>query len=102
MTGQITEEEAFTHPQRNIITKVMGTDKRVSPDIFTKRFNHYDFIMLNSDGLTDYVRGESIHESFNESLSLEEHGEQLIQLALNHDSKDNISVLIATIEGDRL
>ena len=63
MTGQITEEEAFTHPQRNIITKVMGTDKRVSPDIFTKRFNHYDFIMLNSDGLTDYVRGESIHES---------------------------------------
>ena len=41
----------------------MGTDKRVSPDIFTKRFNHYDFIMLNSDGLTDYVRGESIHES---------------------------------------
>jgi hypothetical protein len=30
--------------------------------------------MLNSDGLTDYVRGESIHESFNESLSLEEHG----------------------------
>jgi serine/threonine protein phosphatase PrpC len=35
-----------------------------------------------------------IDESFNESLSLEEHGEQLIQLALNHDSKDNISVLI--------
>ena len=29
MTGQITRE-AFTHPQRNIITKVMGTDKRVS------------------------------------------------------------------------
>ena len=26
MTGQITEEEAFNHPQRNIITKVMGTD----------------------------------------------------------------------------
>ena len=33
--GEITKEEAFTHPQRNIITKVMGTDKRVNPDIFT-------------------------------------------------------------------
>ncbi|MEJ7346185.1 protein phosphatase, partial [Staphylococcus haemolyticus] len=33
MTGQITEEEAYRHPQRNIITKVMGTDKRVSPDL---------------------------------------------------------------------
>ena len=58
--------------------------------------------MLNSDGLTDYVRSERILEAFNTSLSLEEHGEQLIQLALNHDSKDNISVLIAAIEGDHL
>ena len=37
MTGQITKDEAFHHPQRNIITKVMGTDKRVSPDLFIKR-----------------------------------------------------------------
>ncbi|PTK34858.1 protein phosphatase, partial [Staphylococcus nepalensis] len=36
MTGQITEEEAFTHPQRNIITKVMGTDKFVVADIYVK------------------------------------------------------------------
>ena len=36
ITGQITEDEAFNHPQRNIITKVMGTDKRVSPDLFVK------------------------------------------------------------------
>ena len=34
MTGQITKDEAFHHPQRNIITKVMGTDKRVSPFIY--------------------------------------------------------------------
>lgn len=53
MIGQITEEEAFSHPQRNIITKVMGTDKLVSPDIFVKRFNYYDYLILNSDGLTD-------------------------------------------------
>ena len=37
MIGQITEEEAFNHPQRNIITKVMGTDRRVAPDLFVKR-----------------------------------------------------------------
>lgn len=36
MMGQITPEEAFHHPQRNIITKVMGTDKLVTPDVFVK------------------------------------------------------------------
>ena len=102
MTGQITEEEAFAHPQRNIITKVMGTDKRVSPDIFTKRITYYDYIMLNSDGLTDYVRNQRILEAFNEPKTVEQHGEQLIQLALHHQSKDNISVLIASIEGDSI
>lgn len=100
MIGQITEEEAFTHPQRNIITKVMGTDKRVSPDIFTKRISYYNYILLNSDGLTDYVRDNRIKEALNETLTLEEHGDQLIQLALHHKSKDNISVLLASIEGD--
>lgn len=37
MIGQITAEQAFNHPQRNIITKVMGTDKLVTPDIFVKK-----------------------------------------------------------------
>ncbi len=60
LTGQITPEEAFTHPQRNIITKVMGTDKRVSPDLFIKRLNFYDYLLLNSDGLTDYVKDNEI------------------------------------------
>ena len=45
MTGQITKDEAFHHPQRNIITKVMGTDKRVSPDLFIKR-THFMIIFF--------------------------------------------------------
>ncbi|MCJ1656535.1 Stp1/IreP family PP2C-type Ser/Thr phosphatase [Staphylococcus sp. NRL 16/872] len=102
MTGQITEEEAWSHPQRNIITKVMGTDRRVNPDVFIKRFSYYDYLLLASDGLTDYVREARILEALSESLSLEEHGNQLIQLALYHRSKDNISVLLAAIEGDNV
>ena len=55
MIGQITEEEAFNHPQRNYY-EGMGTDKLVSPDIFVEKTNFYDFLMLNTDGLTDYVK----------------------------------------------
>ena len=95
MTGQITEEEAFNHPQRNIITKV-------SPDIFTKRISYYNYLLLNSDGLSDYVRNHEIETLMNQSTSLNELGEALIQAALDHQSKDNVSVLLAEIEGNNV
>ncbi|MBL7573030.1 Stp1/IreP family PP2C-type Ser/Thr phosphatase [Staphylococcus saccharolyticus] len=102
MTGQITKEEAFNHPQRNIITKVMGTDKRVSPDLFIKKTQFYDFLLLNSDGLTDYVRDYEIQEVLNEEASLDDHGEKLLSLAMAHDSKDNVSFILSSLEGGKV
>ena len=102
ITGQITEDEAFNHPQRNIITKVMGTDKRVSPDLFVKRTHFYDFLLLNSDGLTDYVRDYEIQEELNQEGSIDDYGERLMQLAMSHDSKDNVSFILSAKEGDKV
>jgi serine/threonine protein phosphatase PrpC len=102
MIGQITEEEAFSHPQRNIITKVMGTDKLVSPDIFVKRFNYYDYLILNSDGLTDYVRDNQLQEIIEDNDSIDSIGSKLIEVALANDSNDNISFVLAEIEGDKV
>ncbi|MDT3959582.1 Stp1/IreP family PP2C-type Ser/Thr phosphatase [Staphylococcus kloosii] len=102
MIGQITEEEAFSHPQRNIITKVMGTDKLVSPDIFVKRFNYYDYLILNSDGLTDYVRDNQLQEIIEDNDSIDSIGAKLIEVALANDSNDNISFVLAEIEGDKV
>src|SRR5699024_2979215 len=90
MLGQITAEEAFTHPQRNIITKVMGTDKLVTPDIFVKKTNFYDFLMLNSDGLTDFVRNHIIQEELTQENELETNGQNLIKLALSQDTNDKV------------
>ena len=102
MTGQITEEEAFNHPQRNIITKVMGTDRRLSADLFTQRISFYNYLLLNSDGRSDYVRNHERETLMNQSTSLNELGEALIQAALDHQSKDNVSVLLAEIEGNNV
>lgn len=102
MTGQITEEEAFTHPQRNIITKVMGTDKFVVADIYVKRLNFNDYLLLNSDGLTDFVRPHLIQEQLNQDLPLETQGQALLDLAQAYDSTDNVSFVLAEIEGDRV
>lgn len=102
MIGQITEEEAFSHPQRNIITKVMGTDKLVTPDIFVKRLNYYDYLILNSDGLTDYVRDTQLQEIIKDNESIDSIGNKLIEVALANDSNDNISFVLAEIEGDKV
>ncbi|MCQ9301086.1 Stp1/IreP family PP2C-type Ser/Thr phosphatase [Staphylococcus hyicus] len=100
MLGQITQEEALHHPRRNIITKVMGTDRRVNPDVFTKRIHFYQYLLLNSDGLTDYVPLQAIHDALNQQTTLAEAGEALIALAKSYEAKDNTSFVLAEIAGD--
>lgn len=99
MLGEITEEKAYHHPRRHIITKVMGTDKRVTPDIFIKRTHFYDYLLLNTDGLTDYVRSEQLHTILTNASSVEEAGEELLKTAQVEGAQDNISFILADIAG---
>ena len=46
MTGQITKDEAFHHPQRNIITKVMGTDKTCFSRFIYQENSFYDYLLF--------------------------------------------------------
>ncbi|ARJ51658.1 Stp1/IreP family PP2C-type Ser/Thr phosphatase [Staphylococcus lutrae] len=100
MLGEITEEEAFQHPRRHIITKVMGTNRFVTPDIFTKRTQFYQYLILNSDGLTDYVKAEQLHSILNEEVTLQEMGEKMLALAETQEAKDNVSFILAKIAGE--
>ncbi|MCU5745750.1 Stp1/IreP family PP2C-type Ser/Thr phosphatase [Staphylococcus sp. SQ8-PEA] len=102
MSGQISEEEAFHHPQRNIITKVMGTDRRVTPDLFTKKIKFFDYLVLCTDGLTDYVRNHEIQAQLADNDGLNSHGKALLALSQQHGSKDNVSFIIAEIDGDKV
>ncbi|SUK82101.1 Protein serine/threonine phosphatase PrpC, regulation of stationary phase [Staphylococcus aureus] len=56
----------------------MGTDKRVSPDLFIKRLNFYDYLLLNSDGLTDYVKTMKLSVLLVKEGTIEDHGDQLM------------------------
>ncbi|MDU3703078.1 MAG: Stp1/IreP family PP2C-type Ser/Thr phosphatase [Staphylococcus epidermidis] len=101
---QITSDHSFVNHlvMTGQITKVMGTDKRVSPDLFIKRTHFYDYLLLNSDGLTDYVRDYEIQELLSSNSSLDVHGNELLDLALAHDSKDNVSFILLKLEGDKV
>ncbi|MCS4486216.1 Stp1/IreP family PP2C-type Ser/Thr phosphatase [Staphylococcus americanisciuri] len=100
MLGQITEDEAFQHPKRHFITKVMGTDKHVKPDIYTRRTNFYQYLLLNTDGLTDYVTKQELHDLLCQPQDLKQAGDALLARAEQNEAKDNVSFILVEIAGD--
>ncbi|WP_414052707.1 Stp1/IreP family PP2C-type Ser/Thr phosphatase [Macrococcus animalis] len=99
MAGGLTKEEARNHPQRNVITKVLGSDKRVHPDMFEYDYDRYIYLLLSSDGLTDYLEESEIHEIIFAHETVNSAGEALIDAAVNAGSRDNISVVLVPLKG---
>lgn len=70
--GQITEDEASSHPQKNIITQSIGQSSPVEPDLGIKVLENDDYLVINSDGLTNMVSNAEIAEIVSRDLSLDE------------------------------
>ncbi|MCG7419844.1 Stp1/IreP family PP2C-type Ser/Thr phosphatase [Macrococcus epidermidis] len=99
MAGGLTKEEARNHPQRNVITKVMGSDKRIHPDMFEYDFDRYDYLLLSSDGLTDYLEESYIHDIIKTRENVKAAGEALINASVEAGARDNISVVLVPLKG---
>lgn len=92
--GQITEEEAAHHPQRNIITQSIGQKDELQPDFGMLTVEAGDFIVINSDGLTNMISGDEIRDIVVSDLSIEEKAKTLIRFANNAGGLDNITVVL--------
>ena len=60
--GELTQEEAFNHPQKNMLTRGIGVNKNVDGDVFVVDIYTDDTILLCSDGLTDMLHDNEIAE----------------------------------------
>ena len=92
--GQITEEEARTHPHRNMIVKALGTNTEVEADIIVTPWEKEDILLICSDGLTGMVEERDIGLVLTSDVSLSEQADRLIQLALDAGGTDNISLIL--------
>ena len=93
--GQITEEEAEVHPNKNIITRSLGQTNEVQADIQVLELQVGDIILMNSDGLTNMVSTTEIMEVLErEDLTLDNKSEALVRLANEHGGLDNITVVL--------
>jgi len=87
--GEITEEEAFSHPMKNIVTRAIGLDEKVEVDIYDVDGG---VLLLCSDGLTDNLRDEEIEVL----LKKGEDARGLVEVAKERKvSEDNITVIVA-------
>ncbi len=97
-SGEIQKEEMRTHPNKNIITRALGTDTSVRPDCFEIDVKEGDVLLLCSDGLTNMVDDLTIESVLQEEAdSLERAGNILVDRANNAGGKDNISIVLIQI-----
>lgn len=95
--GEITEEQALTHPQRNIILKALGLEPQVEVDVFAVQIEPGDVFVIASDGLTGLVRDETITSVLSIHAEPDAWARSLADAALQAGGTDNVSVVIVRI-----
>ncbi|MBR5528153.1 MAG: Stp1/IreP family PP2C-type Ser/Thr phosphatase [Clostridia bacterium] len=91
--GQITEEQARTHPNKNVIMRAVGTDREVRPDFF-KIYPDRKSFLLCSDGLSNFVSETEIDKTVREADSAKTAVESLIDKANAAGGADNITAIL--------
>ena len=90
--GEITREEAYTHPKKNLLIKALGTEKKAEPDLLNIDIKQDDILLICSDGLTNMIRENQILKIIKENEELAENN--LIEKANEAGGLDNITVII--------
>jgi len=100
--GEMTPDQAEVSERRNIILQALGPDSTVRPDFTQQPLAKGDTLVLCSDGLTTHLRAVDIARIVTASRDAEVACEQLIAAANAEGGHDNITVVVATFDGDAL
>ncbi|MBO4591758.1 MAG: Stp1/IreP family PP2C-type Ser/Thr phosphatase [Eubacterium sp.] len=95
--GQLERNKGRNHPEKNIITRAMGSRDEAMPDFFELQLNEGDKVLLCSDGLSNMVEDDEIRDIVVDSPDLEDAVSSLISRANYYGGNDNISVIIISI-----
>lgn len=93
-SGELTEEEALNHPQKNVLTRSLGVREKLNIDLDVYSYESADFILLCSDGLTNMVADKEIEKILNANETLNDKASMLIDLANKRGGKDNITLFM--------
>ena len=95
--GVISREQAFRHPQSNIITRALGTDPVSPPDLYVGELEAGDRFLLCSDGLTDMVSEDKIAQVLRAVDEPEAAASRLVSEANLAGGIDNVTALVVQV-----
>ena len=97
--GKLTPDEARTHPNRSVITRALGSDPMMQPDLYEITASDGDRLLLCSDGLTGMVDDGSIQAMLARIRDPQRCAAALVNEAIANGGADNITVIVVDITG---
>ncbi len=91
-TGKLTPDEAHDDPRKNIITRALGVAEDLQIDFYEEEIAEDDVLLICTDGLTNYVEVEEIHELTDDG-KFYEFAERLVNRANHNGGGDNVTVV---------
>ncbi len=96
--GRMTRAEGARSPLRNVITRALGTQSRVTPDLIEVQAEPGDLFLLCSDGLCREIPDEKIESVLNSDAPLDQLCAKLVQAANKAGGHDNITCLLVRVD----
>lgn len=92
--GKITEEEALNHPQKNVITRALGTDSTIDIDLCEFDLKDGDVVLLCTDGLSNMLTDDEIKSTVLKSENIIIAPKNLVEQANENGGSDNITAVV--------
>ncbi len=98
--GVITAEQAGSHPSRSVITRALGSEDTVRPDLWVRPPVPGERFVVCSDGLTNEVSDDEIMDIMRGRDDPVLAAETLARAALDAGGRDNVTVVVVAVDGD--
>lgn len=95
--GDITPEEARTHPRKNLITRALGAEEQIRADLYEKQLHSGDYLLLCSDGLSNIVTDQEILYEVLHGGETAECCQRLLDITLSRGAPDNVTAVLFQI-----
>lgn len=93
-SGSLTNEEAATHPKKNLLTRALGCSGSLEVDVFECSIKNNDVFLMCTDGLTNSLTEDEIMETVVAGEDLQTACDKLISKANDNGGEDNITVIL--------
>ncbi len=99
--GRMTPEQALNHPSRNVISRALGADESVLPDLKCVLIHPATTFLLCSDGITRHIDDNEIEQLLNSDLDADDICARMKETCFSRGAEDNLTAVIIRFPGER-